>query len=72
MQWTTTTGTDGMPNYSGNSQRARIRYVFDSQDRALVPRYGIRSVSEFGYLIEAVRDVKDAGARMTDFADNLE
>jgi NTE family protein len=39
-----------MPNYSGNSQRARIRYVFDSQDRALVPRYGIRSVTEFGYL----------------------
>jgi len=50
VQWITTTGSDGMPDYSGNSQRARIRYVFDSQDRALVPRYGIRSVTEFGYL----------------------
>jgi len=50
VQWSTTTGSDGMPDYSGNSQRARIRYVFDSQDRALVPRYGIRSVTEFSYL----------------------
>jgi len=50
VQWNTTTGTDTLPNYSGNAQRARVRYVFDSQDRALVPRYGIRSVTEFGYL----------------------
>jgi len=50
VQWNTTTGSDGMPDYSGNSQRARVRYVFDSQDRALVPRYGIRSVTEFSYL----------------------
>jgi len=50
VQWYSTTGSDGLPNYSGNSQRLRARYVFDSQDRALVPRYGIRSVTEFGYL----------------------
>jgi len=50
VQWSTTTGSDGMPDYSGNSQRARVRYVFDSQDRALVPRYGIRAVTEAGYL----------------------
>jgi NTE family protein len=50
VQWNTTTGSDGLPDYSGNSQRLRVRYVFDSQDRALVPRYGIRSVTEFGYL----------------------
>ena len=37
VQWTTTTGSDGLPNYSGNSQTARVRYVYDSQDRALVP-----------------------------------
>jgi len=50
VQWNTTTGSDGLPNYSGNSQRLRARYVFDSQDRALVPRFGIRSETEFGYL----------------------
>jgi len=50
VQWSTTTGSDGMPDYSGNSQRVRVRYVFDSQDRALVPRFGIRSVTEAGYL----------------------
>ena len=42
VQWGTTTGSDGMPDYSGNSQHARVKYVFDSQDRALVPHYGIR------------------------------
>jgi NTE family protein len=50
VQWSTTTGSDGMPDYSGNSQRVRVRYVFDSQDRALVPHYGIRTETEFGYL----------------------
>ena len=50
ITWQTTTGSDGLPNYSGNSQTARIEYTFDSQDRALVPQYGIRSVSSFGYL----------------------
>ena len=50
VQWTTTTGSDGLPNYGGNAQTARIRYVYDSQDRALVPQYGIRSVTSLGYL----------------------
>ena len=52
VQWTTTTGSDGLPNYGGNSQTARLRYVFDNQDRALVPRYGIRTVLDAGYLYD--------------------
>ena len=39
-----------MPDYAGTAQKARVRYVYDSQDRALVPEYGIRSVTELGYL----------------------
>ena len=48
--WQTTTGSDGQPNYSANAQTVRLRYVYDSQDRALVPHFGIRSSSTFGYL----------------------
>ena len=50
VQWSTTTGFDGLPNYSGNSQTARVHIVYDSQDRALVPQYGIRTVTSLGYL----------------------
>jgi len=50
VQWTTTTGSDGLPNYSGNAQTARVKIVYDSQDRALVPQYGIRTVTSLGYL----------------------
>lgn len=50
VEWTETTGNDGQPNYSGNSQKVRVRYVFDNQDRGLVPRFGLRYVSEMGYL----------------------
>jgi len=50
VQWHVTTGSDDLPNYDGNSQTARIRYVYDSQDRALVPHYGMRAVTSFGYL----------------------
>ena len=50
VQWNTTTGFDGLPNYSGNSQTARVHIVYDSQDRALVPQYGIRTVTSLGYL----------------------
>lgn len=50
VQWNTTTGNDGLPNFGGNSQLARMRYVFDNQDRALVPRYGLRVIASGGYL----------------------
>lgn len=50
VQWHTTTGNDFLPEYSGNAQNARVRYVYDSQDRALVPRYGVRVNTSLGYL----------------------
>ena len=52
VQWFPTTGTDNLPNYAGNSQTARVRYVYDTQNRALVPRVGIRSETSFGYLYD--------------------
>jgi NTE family protein len=50
IQWTTTTGSDGMPDFHGNAQTVRIRSVYDNQDRALVPQFGVRVVNSFGYL----------------------
>jgi NTE family protein len=50
VQWHVTTGADSLPDYAGNSQTARIHYVYDSQDRAGVPRYGMRLTTSFGYL----------------------
>jgi NTE family protein len=52
VQWHTTTGFDNLPDYAGNSQTARVRYVFDNQDRALVPRYGLRLTTDLGYLYD--------------------
>ena len=52
VQWFTTTGSDGLPNYYGNSQTARVKFVFDDQNRALVPRAGIRSETTLGYLYD--------------------
>ncbi len=48
--WITTTGQDGLPDYHHNSQLVRAQYIYDSQDRALVPHFGVRSTSTFGYL----------------------
>jgi len=50
VQWSTTIGSDAMPDYHGNAQTIRMRAVYDSQDRALVPQFGIRAVSSLGYL----------------------
>ncbi|MGA8940684.1 MAG: patatin-like phospholipase family protein [Acidobacteriaceae bacterium] len=50
VRWYTTTGYDGLPNYRGNAQTGRVQYIYDSEDRALVPHYGIRSQTDFGYL----------------------
>lgn len=55
-RWQTETGTDTLApaNLVGSIQRARIRYVFDNQDRALVPQYGFRVATEAAYLYNAV------------------
>ncbi len=50
VTWNATTGSDGLPDYNSNSQLARVRYVYDNQDRALVPRFGERIVVNAGYL----------------------
>ena len=50
VRWYVTTGFDGMPEYRGNAQTARVQYIYDSQDRALVPEFGIRSQTDIGYL----------------------
>ena len=50
VRWYTTTGFDGLPNYRGNAQTARVQYIYDSRDRALVPHFGIRSQTDLGYL----------------------
>jgi NTE family protein len=51
VRWTLTTGTnDGLSDYNGDAQTVRGQFIYDSQDRALVPGYGIRSVSRAGYL----------------------
>jgi NTE family protein len=50
VRWYTTTGSDGLPNYYGNAQTARLQYIYDSRDRALVPHFGIRSQTDVGYL----------------------
>ncbi len=52
VSWFPTTGSDNLPNYFGNSQTARARFVFDNQNRALVPRFGIRSATSVGYLFD--------------------
>ncbi len=50
VRWYTTTGFDNLPNYRGNAQTARVQYIYDSRDRALVPHFGIRSQTDLGYL----------------------
>jgi NTE family protein len=50
VNWETTTGYDGLPDFNGQAQNGHVQYIYDSQDRALVPSYGVRSVSKFGYL----------------------
>ena len=50
VRWYVTTGFDGMPEYRGNAQTARLQYIYDSRDHAVVPRFGIRSQTDIGYL----------------------
>jgi NTE family protein len=52
VRWYVTTGFDGAPEYRGNAQTARLQYIYDSRDHELVPRFGIRSQTDIGYLYE--------------------
>jgi NTE family protein len=55
VRWQTDVGSnsDGLPDVFGSVQRARLRYVYDTQDRALVPRFGVHLVASAGYLFNA-------------------
>jgi NTE family protein len=57
VRWGLLVGQDNRPSYDGGSQRARIRYAYDDQDRALVPQFGVRLVGEAAYLYDAVGSV---------------
>jgi len=50
VSWQDTIGHDGNPDYTGKSQRAHLLYTFDTQDRALVPQFGLHLRSEASYL----------------------
>ena len=52
IAWDTTTGSDGLPDFRGNAQTVRAQYIYDSQDRALVPQFGFRTVTTLGYLYD--------------------
>ncbi len=52
--WDRTIGVDGLADVYGTSQRARVLYKFDTQDRALVPQFGVRVNIEGGYLYNTV------------------
>ena len=55
IHWQTNvgSGSDGMPDLFGSMQKARLRYAYDTQDRALVPQQGMRLVVQAGYLYNA-------------------
>ena len=57
IRWQTQVGSasDSLPDIIGSAQRGRVRFVYDTQDRALVPQFGIRSTTEVGYLFNAVQ-----------------
>ena len=54
IRWQTQIGSDNQPDIIGSAQRVHVRYTYDTQDRALVPHFGIHSTTDLGYLFNAV------------------
>ena len=52
-RWESVVGSDGQPDISGAMQRVRAQYIYDNEDRALVPQFGLHSVTHVGYLYNA-------------------
>jgi NTE family protein len=54
VRWTTVTGSgvDTLGDYLQHRQLARAQFIFDTQDGAQVPQYGIRSQTDIGYLYD--------------------
>jgi NTE family protein len=46
-------GADGLPNVFGQVQHARLRFVYDTQDREMIPQFGVHLVVQAGYLFHA-------------------
>lgn len=57
-RWHTTTGSDGLPDFNGHTQQARVLYRFNGQDRALVPLHGLRAEITAGYQFDTVNSPK--------------
>jgi NTE family protein len=53
IRWQTQVGSDSGPEIIGSMQRARIRFAYDNQDRALIPQFGLRATAELAYLYNA-------------------
>jgi NTE family protein len=53
-QWHTITGNDGLPDLNGDAQLARIQFRYNGQDRAMVPRHGLRLDASAGYQFNTV------------------
>ncbi len=71
QQWHTITGTDGLPDLDGSAQLARVLYRYNGQDRAMVPRHGLRAELSAGYQFSALnsRDAPRLEASGTYFRD---
>lgn len=54
IRWETSVGSDGEPEVYGKVEKARLQYIYDTQDRALIPHFGIRWETDAGYLYDAV------------------
>lgn len=54
VRWSTLVGSDGNQDFSGGSQRAHVLYTYDTQDRALVPQFGLHFTTEAAFLYDAV------------------
>lgn len=54
VDWGLLIGNDKQPSYQGGSERARVKFTYDTQDKALVPEFGLHLVSEAAYLYDAV------------------
>ena len=52
--WNEQIGQDNLLSYNGLTQRARLKYSFDTQDRALVPTFGVHLITEAAYLYNTV------------------
>ena len=54
VRWDEQIGNDNQPSYNGQTQRAHLRYTFDDQESALLPRFGVHVTAEAAFLYDTV------------------